>query len=132
MSARKLKILADENIPGFICQWLKGMRRVDLQTVHEAQLAGQDDSSVIAHAKLHDRVVLAGDKGFSEQNYTICTHPGIINVSRLNNKPYTCKLKLGRLLAKDRREIDHSVVHLHEAHICVVKRGNARSIIKYK
>jgi Domain of unknown function (DUF5615) len=68
MSARKLKILADEIIPGPICKWLKGMRRIDLETAQEAQLVGQDDERVVVHAKTHRQVVLAGDKAFSEQN----------------------------------------------------------------
>jgi len=99
MSARKLKILADENIPGFICKWLKGLRRIDLETAREAQLAGQEDSKVVGYAIVQNRIVLAADKGFSEQNYTVCTHPGIINVARFNTKPHTCQEKLSRLLA---------------------------------
>ncbi len=132
MSARKLKILADENIPGFICDWLKSMRRIDLETAREAQLTGQDDSKVAAHAKAQGRIILAGDKAFSEQNYTICTHPGIVNVSKFNTKPHSCKEKISRLLSKARKQIDHNVIHLHESHICVVKRDNAKLNIPYK
>jgi len=132
MSARRLKLLADENIPGFICDWLKNMRRIDLETAREAQLVGQDDWKVIAHAKARGRIVLAGDKAFAEQNYAICTHPGIVNVSKFNTKPHTCKEKISRLLAKARKEIDHNVVHLLESHICVVKQGNDRVSIPYK
>ena|SRR5271157_543420 len=132
MSSHKLKILADENIHSFICEWLKGMRRVELETAREAQLLGQEDSKVVAHAREHGQVVLAGDKAFSEQNYTICTHPGIINVSKFNTRPHSCKEKLSRLLAKARKQIDHHVIHLHESHICVVKRDNARISISYR
>lgn len=132
MSSRKLKILADENIPGPICDWLKGMRRIDLETAREAHLLGQEDSKVVAHAQEHGQVVLAGDKAFSEQNYTICTHRGIINVSKFNTKPHSCIEKLSRLLAKARKQIDHHVVHLHESHICVVKRDNAKTNIPYE
>ena len=132
MSAHKLKILADENIPGFICAWLKAMRRIDLVTVREAQLHGQEDSKVVAHAKAQGRIVLAGDKAFSEQNYTICTHPGIINVSKFNTKPHSCKDRISYLLSKARKEIDHHVIHLLETHICVVKRGNTKVTIPYK
>ncbi|MBZ5703165.1 MAG: DUF5615 family PIN-like protein [Acidobacteriia bacterium] len=132
MSARKLKILADENIPGFICKWLKDMKRIDLETAHEAHLAGQEDSSVVAHAIAHKQIVLAGDKAFSEQNYTICTHPGIINVSKFNTRPHSCQEKISRLLAKARKQIDHNVIHLQEAHICVVKLGNKKVMIPYR
>ncbi len=132
MSARKLKILADENIPGFICKWLKDMKRIDLETAHEANLTGQEDSSVVAHATAHKRIVLAGDKAFSEQNYIICTHPGIINVSKFNTRPYSCKEKISRLLTKARKQIDHNVIYLQEAQICVVKPGNKKEMIPYK
>ena len=132
MSSRKLKLLADENIPGFICEWLKAMRRIDLETVHDAQLTGQDDSRVIAHATQQKRILLAGDKAFSEQNYTICTHPGIINVSKLNTKPHSCKEKISRLLAKGRKHIHHNVVHLQEVHFSVVRIGNKKETFPYK
>jgi predicted nuclease of predicted toxin-antitoxin system len=132
MGARKLKILADENIPQFICEWLKGMRRIDLETVREARLVGQEDSKVVAHATQKKGVILAADKAFSEQNYTICTHPGIINVSKFNARPHSCKEKISRLLAKARKQIDHNVIHLHESQICVVKRGNKKVTIPYK
>lgn len=132
MSARKLRILADENIPGFICKWLGNMRRIDLETAREAQLIGQEDSSIIAHATSQRRIVLAGDKAFSEQNYAICTHPGIINVSKLNTKPYSCQRKISLLLSKARRHIEHNVVHLHENDMCVVTTGNKKATIPYK
>jgi len=132
MGARKLKLLADENIPGFICKWLKAMKRVDLETAHEAHLAGQEDSSVVVYAKANKRIVLAGDKAFSEQNYTICTHPGIINVSKFNTRPYSCKEKISRLLSRARKQIGHNVIHLQEAQICVVKLGNKKVMIPYK
>ena len=132
MSARKLKVLADENIPGHICKWLKGLRRIDLKTVREAQLAGQEDSKVVAYTRDQKRIVLAGDKAFSEQNYTVCTHPGIINVSKLNAKPQTCQEKLSRLLAKARKQVGHNVIHLHESHICVVRLGNKKETLPYK
>jgi len=132
MSARKLKILADENIPGPICNWLKRLRRIDLETVREAQLAGQEDSRVAAYARDQKRIVLAGDKAFSEQNYTVCTHPGIINVAKLNTKPHTCQEKLSRLLAKARKQVGHNVIHLYERHFCVVKPGNKKETLPYK
>jgi predicted nuclease of predicted toxin-antitoxin system len=132
MSARKLKILADENIPGFICKWLKGMRRIDLETAHEAQLIGQEDSKVVNYAIENERIVLAGDKAFSEQNYTVCTHHGIINVAKFNTRPHSCQQKLSRLLAKARKQIGHNVIHLREGGFCVVKRGNKKEILPYK
>jgi len=132
MSARKLKLLSDENIPGFICKWLKDMKKIDLQTAHEAHLSGQEDSSIVAHATANKRIVLAGDKAFSEQNFTVCTHPGIINVSKFNTRPYSCKEKISRLLAKARKHIDHNVIHLHETQICVVKLGNKKVFVPYR
>ncbi len=131
MSARKLKILTDENIPGFICKWLKSMKRIDLETAHEAHLSGQEDSSVVAHATANKRIVLAGDKAFSEQNFTICTHPGIINVSKFNTRPHTCKEKISRLLVTARKQIDHNVIHLNESQICVVRQGNKKAMFPY-
>ncbi|SRR3989442_1671754 len=131
MSARKLKILADENIPGPICKWLKSLRRIDLQTAHEAQLTGQEDSEVVNYAIKHERIVLAGDKAFSEQNYTVCTHHGIINVARFNTRPHTCKEKLSRLLSKARKQVGHNVIHLREGDIYVVKRENKKEIVSY-
>lgn len=132
MASRKLKILADENVPGPVCDWLRGLRRVDLKTVEEAQLRRQSDPAVAEYAKQDDRIILAADKGFSEQNYIVCTHPGIINVSQLNTKPYTCRQKLSHLMAKARRSIGHNVIHVHEHDYCVVKPGNKREIFRYE
>lgn len=107
------------------------MRRIDLETAREARLAGQEDSNLIAHARDQKRVLLAGDKAFSEQNYRICTHPGIINVSKFMTKPYSCKERISRLLARHRRHIDHAVVYLYEGHFDVVKEGNLKESIRY-
>lgn len=131
MSARKLRILADENIPNMICLWLRSLRRVDLQTVMEAQLRRQGDLAIVEYAKGHRRIILAGDKGFSEQNYEVCTHPGIINVSRLNSKPYSCRKKLSQVMAKARKLIGHNIIHVRENDFCVVKLGNKKEVVPY-
>lgn len=132
MAARKLKILADENIPGPVCSWLRGLRRVDFKTVQEVQLRRQEDPSVAEYARQDDRILLAGDKVFSERNYTVCTHPGIINVSQLNTKPHTCQQRLAHLMAKARRLLGHNVVHVHESDFCVVKVGNKKEVFRYE
>jgi predicted nuclease of predicted toxin-antitoxin system len=132
MSARKLKILADENIPSTICTWLRGMRRIDLETVHDARLLSQSDLVLVNYAREHDRIILAGDKGFAEQSYEVCTHPGIINVSKFNNRPSSCKQKLSLVLSKARRFLGHNIIHLRENDFCVVKLGNEKEIHRYE
>jgi predicted nuclease of predicted toxin-antitoxin system len=132
MSARKLKILADENIPSTVCVWLRSLRRIDLQTVDEARLRRQEDLRIVEYAKRNHRIILAGDKGFSEQNYVVCTHPGIINVSKFNSRPDSCKRKLSRVMTRWRRLIGHNVMHLREDDFCVVKRGNKREVFSYR
>ncbi len=132
MSARKLKILADENIPSTICVWLRSLRRVDLQTVQEAQLRRQEDPTIVAYANGHGQIILAGDKGFSEQNYEVCTHPGIINVSKFNSRPHSCKKRLAHLMARARKLIGHNVIHIREDDFCVVKPGNRKEVFRYE
>ena len=132
MSARKLKIIADENIPLMVSVWLRGLRRVDLQTVQEVGLRRTDDSGIVDYAKGEGRIILAGDKGFSEQNYVVCSHPGIINVSKFNSRPHSCKDKLSQMIRKAGNLLGHNVIHLRERDFCVVKPGNKKEIISYK
>ncbi|MBZ5503663.1 MAG: DUF5615 family PIN-like protein [Acidobacteriia bacterium] len=132
MSARKLKIIADENIPFVVSVWLRSLRRVDLKTVQEVGLSGRDDSGIVDYAKGENRIVLAGDKGFSEQNYVVCTHPGIINVSKFNSRPDSCKEKLSQMIRKARKLIDHNIIHLREDDFCVVKPGNKKEVLPYR
>lgn len=132
MSSRKLKILADENIPGPVCSWLRGLKRVDLVTAKDAQLCHQEDANIVAYARENGRIVLAGDRGFSELNYKVCTHPGIINVSDLNTKPFSCLKKLRHVIWKGRRFVGHNVIHVRENDFCVVKVKNEKEIVRYR
>jgi len=132
MAARKLKILSDENIHGPICEWLKRMKRVDLVTAHDAQLLGERDEVLVAYAAKEGRVFLASDKGLTESNYEVCTHTVIINVSKLNNKPWTCREKLSWVLAKARKMLPHNVVHIREDDFTVVERGNRKRLFRYR
>jgi predicted nuclease of predicted toxin-antitoxin system len=132
MAARRLRILSDENIHGPICRWLQSMRRVDIQTARGAGLLGQRDETLVRHATREGRILLASDKGLSEQNYEVCTHAGIINVWRLSAKPWTCRRKLSRVLAKARRMLPHNVVHLGEDRFWIVEPGNRRRAFRYR
>src|SRR5712692_8487434 len=100
MGGRKLKLLSDENIPRSVCDWLNGLRRIDLLTVRDAGLLDQEDAVLLHYATAQGRVLLAADKVFAEQNYPVCTHSGIMNVAKLNNKPSTCKRRVSQVLRK--------------------------------
>ncbi len=132
MSARKLKLFSDENIPSSVCRWLSTLKRVDLVTVQNARLLGREDEAIVKYATEQKRVVLAADKGLSEHNFAVCTHSGILNVYRFNTRPATLKEKLSKVLSKGRRFLDHNVVHLREEEYWVVERGNRKRSIKYK
>ena len=132
MSSRKLKIIADENIPRNVIRWLHGQRRVDLQTVLEVGLRRRPDADIVDYATKNERIILAGDEGFSERNHVVCTHPGIINVSTFNVRPDASKKRLSQMIRKARRLVDHHVIHLRENDFCVVKRGNQKETFRYK
>ena len=132
MSARKLKLFSDENIPSTVYKWLLTLKRVDLVTIQDANLLAKDDESLVRYATRQKRVVLAADKGFSEYNFAVCTHSGILNVWRFNTRPETLKRKLSKVLSKARRFLDHNVVHLGEEEYWVVERGNRKRFFKYK
>lgn len=132
MSARKVKLLSDENIPAYVSNWLRGLRRLDLVTVVEVRLLGKDDQTVVTYATKQGRVLLAGDKGFSEHNYEVCTHAGILNVHRFNTRPATMKQRLSKVLRKARRFLNHNVVHLGEQEFWVVEAGNKKRTFGYK
>lgn len=132
MAKRRLRILADHCVPGPVCDWLRGLRRVQLLTVAELRMHLRADSEIVGVATKRNLVVLAADRGFNELNYVICTHPGIIEVSTFNSRPETCKRKLSWLLSHARKEISHSVVHVRENNLYIVGRGDRRVTIPYR
>ncbi len=131
MGAPKLKVLTDENVPRLVCDWLSSLRRIDLLTARDAGLLNREDESLIQHAAASGRVFLAADKVFAEHNFPVCTHRGIINVAKLNNKPWTCKERLSQVLRKSRRFMNHNVVHLGQDQYWVVQAGGKKTFFTY-
>lgn len=132
MGARKLKLLADENIPSSVSRWLQELRRFDVITVAQANLLHAPDDLVVAYATKKKRVVLASDKGFSEHNYTVCSHAGILNVSQFNTRPTTMKARLIRVFRLARKRLSHNVVHLGEDDFCIVETGHTKKKFNYR
>ncbi len=107
------------------------MKRVDLKSVRDANLLGKDDPVLVRYATRENRIFLAADKGLSEYNYAVCTHAGILNVSKFNTRPETLKKKLSNVLSSGRRFLNHNVVHLGEDEYWVVEEGNRKRRFKY-
>jgi len=132
MGARKIKLLADENIHISVCNWLRQLRRFDLVTVKDVSLSGKDDEVVVKYATTENRVLLAADKVFSEHNYPICEHAGILNVWRFNAKPATLRQRLSKVFRKARRFLHHNVTHLGEEEFWIVEAGNRKRVLNYR
>lgn len=131
MGAHKLKILADHNIPSLVFNWLHNLRRVDLATAAQRSLLRAEDDVLVKCATDEGRILLAGDKVFSEHNYEVCTHAGIVNVSRFNTRPWSMREKLAAVLRRARPLLGHNVVHLGDDEFWVVERGNKKQTFKY-
>jgi predicted nuclease of predicted toxin-antitoxin system len=63
LKLRQFPFLADENLPTGVIDWLR-QQGMDVLTIHEANLTGADDPSILQFASSQQRVVLTQDSDF--------------------------------------------------------------------
>ncbi len=78
--ARKLRLLIDEGVDQSVRDWIREYGRLKVKDVHELRLRATCDDRLVKIATDDNRILVVIDKGFSAENYPICTHSGIIRI----------------------------------------------------
>jgi predicted nuclease of predicted toxin-antitoxin system len=93
-----VKLKLDENIPGDALLALRSLR-VDADTVVEERLAGGTDPVVLNAARADRRMLITLDRGFGDvRSYPPGTHPGIVVLRPIDQRPATIIATLERLV----------------------------------
>jgi len=116
-----VKILADENIPKSVVEWLRSVGH-DVVRTSEVGLKGVPDRSVIGRADEEDRIILTLDMNFASLYHRMGGFFGVVIVHVHPATPARIKNFLERFSAKiDLREHTKSLIIASEKRVEIIR-----------
>jgi len=111
-----LRLLLDECVDRTLKDDIKALgRSLRVECVGELPFAnkGCSDEDVVKYAKDNNRIVVTTESRFSEKQFPICTHPGIIVIKAITHHS-SWKSRMFRDLAQSgmRTQCNHAVTYL--------------------
>lgn len=110
-----MKIKLDENMPHALADLLRAAKH-DVETVHEENLSGEEDSIILKKATEENRILITFDLDFGDiRSFPLGTHAGIV-VFRIQDQRWSVlKKPAERLIASGRlQHLSHGLAIVDE------------------
>lgn len=116
MPTTSLRLLLDECVDRTLADDIKALgRSLRVECVSELPIAnrGCSDEDIVKYARKNRRIVVTTESRFSEKQFPICTHPGIIVVKAITHHASLKSQMFGDLSRSGiRTRCNHAVTYL--------------------